>query len=162
MPRIEQSITILAPVGRVYEIARDVEAFPQFMADLRSLVVLERSEDNRRTVTEWVGYISAVKLPVRWVQEDLWNETTYRDDFHLLRGDMDRMEGYWQFVPETSAEASGHTASEARTRFDSVVDYEINIPMIGPMIKTLIKKLMTENLNATLNAIKNRAEQGTS
>ena len=150
MPRIEQSVTIQAPVSRVYEIARDVEAFPQFMADLRSLVVLERSEDNLRTVTEWVGYISAVKLPVRWVQEDHWDDVAYRDDFHLLRGDMDKMEGYWQFVTENE--------SGQQTRFDSVVDYEINIPMIGPMIKTLIKRLMTENLQATLAAIKQRAE----
>jgi len=153
MPRIEQSVTIQAPIARVYEIARDVEAFPQFMADLRSLTVLERSPDNRRTVTEWLGYISAVKLPVRWVQEDLWNDVAYRDDFHLIRGDMDRMEGYWQFVSDRETGTA--------TRFDSVVDYEINIPMIGPMIKTLIKKLMTENLQATLAAIKQRAEENT-
>ena len=81
MPRIEQTILINAPIAHVYEVARDVEAFPEFMADLRSLKVLERSPDNTRTVTEWVGFIPAVKLSMRWTQEDVWNDDAYRDDF---------------------------------------------------------------------------------
>jgi ribosome-associated toxin RatA of RatAB toxin-antitoxin module len=148
MPRIEQSVEIDAPIARVYTIARDVEAFPQFMADLQSLAVLERSPDDRRTVTEWVGIIHAFKMKIKWTQEDLWNAETYRDDFKMLQGDMDRMEGYWQFEP----------VSESRTRFVSVVDYDFNVPMVGPMVKGLVKKLMTENLQSTLDAIKRRAE----
>jgi ribosome-associated toxin RatA of RatAB toxin-antitoxin module len=148
MPRIEQSVMIDAPVERVYQIARDVEAFPQFMADLQSLTVLERSPDGSRTVTEWVGLISAFKMKVRWTQEDVWDDQAHRDTFRMLKGDMDRMEGYWQFTPQ----------GDGRTRFDSVVDYEYNVPLIGQQIQNLVKKLMTENLQATLNAIKERAE----
>lgn len=148
MPLIEQSIQIMAPIAKVYEVARDVEAFPQFMADLQSLNVLERSPDNRRTVTEWVGLISAVKMKMRWTQEDLWDDAAYRDDFRMLHGDMDRMEGSWEFIAE----------GDEQTRFVSVVDYEYNVPMVGAMVKGLIKKLMTENLQATLEAIKKRAE----
>src|SRR5580698_3935988 len=149
MPRIEQSVEIDAPIAHVFRIARDVEAFPQFMADLQSLKVLERSPDDRRTVTEWVGVINAFKMKVKWTQEDLWDESACRDTFRMLHGDMDRMEGHWQFVSE----------GEGRTRFDSVVDYEYNVPMVGPMVKGLVKKLMTENLQATLNAIKGQAEK---
>ena|SRR5579862_7557020 len=152
MPRIEQSVTIEAPVAKVWAVAREIEAFPQFMADLQSLKVIERSPDDRRTVTEWVGLIAAFKMKVKWTQEDLWDESAHRDTFRMLQGDMDRMEGTWQFVSE----------AEGRTRFDSVVDYEYNVPMVGPMVKGLIKKLMTENLQATLNAIKARAEQSVS
>ncbi len=147
MPRIEQTILINAPIVHVYEVARDVEAFPEFMADLKSLKVLERSPDNARTVTEWVGFIPAVKLSMRWTQEDVWNDDTHRDDFQMITGDLKRMSGFWQF-----------TETDAQTRFDSVVDYDIDIPMIGPMIKSLVKKLMTDNLQATLEAIKKRAE----
>ena len=148
MPRIEQSVEIDAPIAQVYRIARDVEAFPQFMADLQSLTVLERSPDDTRTVTEWVGVIQAFKMKIRWTQEDLWKADAYRDDFRMIQGDMDRMEGYWQFEP----------LSETRTRFLSVVDYDFNVPMVGPMVKGLVKKLMTENLQSTLEAIKKRAE----
>ncbi len=148
MPRIEQTVTIQAPIAHVYQIARDVETFPQFMADLRSLKVLERAPDGSRTVTEWTGLIREFKMTVTWTQEDNWNDALFRDDFKMLQGDMDKMEGYWQFRSE-----------EDGTHFDSVMEYEYEVPLIGPMIKSLIKKKMTENLQATLEAIKKRAEE---
>lgn len=150
MPRIEQSVEIAAPVSTVYAIARDVERFPEFMADLQSLKVLERSPDGARTVTEWVGLVREFKLTIKWTQEDHWDDTACRDDFQMLQGDMDRMAGSWQF---TALETN-------KTRFDSVLEYEYDVPLIGPMVKNLIKKKMTENLQATLNAIKRKAESG--
>ena len=152
MPRIEQSVQIAAPIEHVYRIARDVEAFPQFMPDLQSLTVQERSPDGSRTVTTWVGLIREFNMTVKWTQEDLWNDTACRDDFHLLQGDMDRMDGSWQFTSEGANQ----------TRFDSVVDYDYNVPLIGPMVKNLIKKKMTDNLQATMDAIKRRSEETTS
>jgi uncharacterized membrane protein len=148
MPRIEQSVTIDAPVAHVYRIAKNVEMFPQFMEDLQSLTVLERSPDGDRTTTEWVGLIREFRMNVKWVQEDRWDDATYRDEFVMLRGDMDRMEGYWQF-----SSPAGDV-----TRFDSMVDYEYNVPLIGPMVKSLIKKKMMDNLQATMDAIKRQAE----
>ncbi|HLK61153.1 MAG TPA: SRPBCC family protein [Chthonomonadaceae bacterium] len=148
MPRIEQSVIIQAPIAHVYRIARDVEAFPQFMEDLQSLTVKERDPDGLRTVTEWVGLIREFKMTVKWVQEDRWNDETYRDDFVMLTGDMDSMSGYWQFTPEGDG-----------TRFDSLVDYEYNVPLIGSMVKNLIKKKMTDNLQSTMDAIKRKAEE---
>ncbi|HZT43095.1 MAG TPA: SRPBCC family protein [Chthonomonadaceae bacterium] len=151
MPRIEQSVQIDAPIEHVYRIAKDVEAFPQFMPDLQSLTVQERSPDGSRTVTTWVGLIREFNMTVKWTQEDLWNDVTHRDDFHMLQGDMDRMDGSWQFT----------AVGENRTRFDSVVDYDYNVPLIGPMVKNLIKKKMTDNLQATMDAIKRRSEETT-
>lgn len=149
MPRIEQSVEISAPIAAVYRVAKNVEAFPEFMADLQSLTVRERSPDGTRTVTDWVGLIREFKMTVKWTQEDRWNDAAYRDDFTQLSGDMDRMEGHWQFTPEGANQ----------TRFDSVVDYEYDVPLIGPMVKNLIKKKMTDNLQATMDAIKRKAEE---
>lgn len=150
MPIIEQTIEIKAPIASVWEIARNVEAFPQFMSDLQSLTLQDRSPDGKRTVTEWVGMINAVKMKVRWTQEDVWDDANYSDTFKLIQGDMDRMEGTWKFLP----------ISQNLTRFESVVDYDLNVPMVGPMVKGLIKKLMTQNLQSTLDAIKQKAESG--
>ena len=149
MPRIEQSVTINAPIAHVYRIAKNVEMFPGFMEDLQSLSVLERSPDGTRTTTEWVGLIREFRMNVKWVQEDRWDDVAFRDDFVMLRGDMDRMEGYWQFVAPDANE----------TRFDSMVDYDYNVPLIGPMVKSLIKKKMTDNLQATMDAIKRQSEE---
>jgi uncharacterized membrane protein len=150
VPKIEQSVVIDAPIEHVYKIARDVEAFPQFMQDLKSLTLLERSPDGARTVTEWVGLIREFKMTIKWTQEDLWDAAAHRDVFTMLHGDMDSMSGVWQFSPEDAG----------RTRFDSSVEYEYNVALIGPMVKNLIKKKMTDNLADTLNAIKKKAEEG--
>jgi ribosome-associated toxin RatA of RatAB toxin-antitoxin module len=149
MPRIEQSVTITAPIAHVYRIAKNVEAFPQFMADLQSLTLKERSPDGKRTVTDWVGLIREFKMTVKWTQEDRWDDSAYRDEFVMLQGDMDKMEGFWQFTAEDAN----------RTRFDSVVEYEYNVPLIGPMVKSLIKKKMTDNLQATMDSIKRQSEE---
>ena len=148
MPLIEQSVTIHAPIEHVYRIAKNVEAFPDFMEDLQSLTVLERTPDATKTTTEWVGLIREFRMTVKWVQDDVWDDHKFRDDFVMLRGDMDRMEGFWQFTSE----------APGVTRFDSSVDYEYNVPLIGPMVKSLIKKKMTDNLQATMDGIKRQSE----
>ena len=51
---------------------------------------------------------------------------------------------------------------DSQTRFDSQVDYEYNVPLIGPMVKNLIKKKLTDNLQATMDAIKRKAEEAAS
>lgn len=147
MPRIEQKRLINAEVERVFGVARDIESFPRFMPDLQSLVVQERSEDGCRTVSEWVGIIREFKMTIKWVQEDVWDMETRRDQFRLLKGDLNRMEGHWQF-----------TAQDGKTLFESVVDYEYNVPLIGPMIKALIHKKMVQNLDSMMKAIQQRAE----
>ncbi len=147
MPKIAITLDVNAPVDTVYAVARRVEDFPTFMEDLQSLTVLERSDDGNRTVTEWVGIVREFRMTIRWVQEDVWDPARYRDDFRLIKGDLDSMVGYWQFIP-----------TENGTRFECVLDYEYNVPLIGPMIKALIKKKMTENLEAQMRAIKQRAE----
>ncbi len=149
MPRIELSVQIDAPVERAYAVARDVETFPEIMDDLQSLTVLERSDDGNRTVTEWVGIVREFKMTIKWTQEDKWDPVAHRDDYVMIKGDMDSMAGYWQFTEDGGG-----------TRFDSVLDYEYNVPLIGPMIKALIRKKLEANLLAQMQAIKARAEQG--
>jgi uncharacterized membrane protein len=147
MPRIELNTRMDAPIARAFAVARDVETFPDFMEDLQSLTVLERSDDGNRTITEWVALIREFKMTVKWTQEDIWDPIKFRDEFRLIKGDMDSMSGYWQF-----------TETGNSTSFDSVVEYEYNVPLIGTMIKALIRKKMEANLSAQMQAIRERAE----
>jgi len=147
MPRLEHKIVVNADIARVFEIARDVEAFPSIMDDLQSITVLERSDDGCRTITEWVGLIKQFQMKLKWQQEDIWNPTIFRDDFRAIKGDVDELSGFWQF-----------TTVDNRTEFESVVDYEVNVPLVGPLVKNLIKKLMDANIASQMNAIKHKAE----
>jgi ribosome-associated toxin RatA of RatAB toxin-antitoxin module len=148
MPRIESSLVIDAPRDTVLTIARDNERFPEFMADVRSLVVTERSADGLRIVSDWVGIVPRFGTKIKWTEEDVWDLDRGTCTFRQLAGDYDRFEGVWTLTDE----------SPSRTRFDSWLEYELEIPLVGALIKTIVQKLIQANLDATLAAIKARSE----
>jgi ribosome-associated toxin RatA of RatAB toxin-antitoxin module len=145
MPSVETSVWINAPIERVYAIAKDNRSFPDFMADVKSLDIVE-SEGNR-VVSDWVGVISAFGIKVRWRQEDIWDDHAYSCAFRQLKGDYDQLQGTWSFKEENGG-----------TRFDSSLDYEYHVPMVGAVIKGVIHKLVIDNMESVLGAIKKRAE----
>jgi uncharacterized membrane protein len=147
MPRVESSILIKAPRETVITVAKDNESFPEYMADVQSITVREKSEGGNRVVSEWVGIVPKFGNRITWVEEDVWEGGTCT--FRQLSGDYNEFSGVWSFVEE-----SPHV-----TRFDSYLDYRLEIPLVGPLIKTIIQKTMQNNLDATLRAIKERAEE---
>ena len=149
MPEITNTIEIAAEPDRVYRTARDVESFPVFMPDVESVRVLERSDDGRRLVTDWVGLLPEFRLKVRWAEEDLWDDDTRTCRFTQVRGDFKSYSGTWQFRP-----------SHQGTVFESVVRYEIEIPLVGPLIQGVIKKKMRENVGRLQEALKRHVEEG--
>lgn len=152
MPHIENDVLVNAPLETVYALAKDVEAFPEFMPDVESVVVTERSADGQRTVTDWVGVASDFKLKIRWTEEDLWDDTAHTCRFSQIKGDYQQYGGMWTFTSD----------AEGNTRFASAIDYEIEIPLIGSLLKALIAKLMRENTQRILEAVKRRAESASS
>lgn len=145
MPTVETSVWINAPLERVYAIAKDNRSFPEFMKDVKSLTVIE--EDGSRIVSEWVGLIPQFMLKVRWTQEDVWDDANHICTFKQVKGDYDSLSGDWKFVEENGG-----------TRFDSVVDYEYNVPTLGPLVKKVIYGIVVKNMENVLGAIKGRAE----
>ncbi len=148
MPRVESSLIINASRERVIAIARDNASFPEFMADVKSLVVTETSPDGLRVVSDWVGIVQKFGITVRWTEEDVWDLDEGTCTFRQTKGDYDEFGGVWTF-----------TAQDAdATRFDSHLDYVLEIPLVGPLVKTLVHKIIQSNLDATLAAIKSRSE----
>ena len=147
MPRIESSITINGDIDRVYALARDIESFPEFMPDVKSINVVERSEDGNRTVVDWVGIVKEFKTFVKWTEEDIWDDVARTCTFSLLKGDYSKYSGFWKF-----------TDLGGRTRFDSEIEVEYDVPLIGALIKGLIAKKMKDNVDNMLAAIKAKVE----
>jgi ribosome-associated toxin RatA of RatAB toxin-antitoxin module len=147
MPTIDISTVIAAPIERVYAIAQDNASYPDFMKDVQSVTLVERS--GNRVVSDFVGIVSAFNLKVRWREEDVWDDSTHSSAFRQLEGDYDSMCGTWQFL-ET---AEG-------VRFDQHLEYEYNVPTLGPLVKKVVQSLVTKNLENLAKAIKERAEAG--
>ena len=143
MASVEASTVIRAPLDRVYALAKDVERFPQFMPDLESVSILERTPGG--TVTQWVGVVQGRKI--RWVEEDAWDDARHTCVFRQRSGDFSRYEGSWTF--ETTPEG---------TRTALAVEYELDIPLAGPLLSTLVKVLMRKNCESMLAALKGQLE----
>ncbi len=145
MPTIETSTWINAPIETVYEVAKNNEAFPEFMDDVESLEIVSKTGDT--IVSAWVGKISAFGVKVRWTQEDTWDDNSHTCHFKQLKGDYDQMSGIWQFK-----EVNGGT------QFESTLLYEYRVPGLGPLVGKVVYGLVVKNMEGVLNAIKTRAE----
>ncbi len=147
MPTIESKIVIAQPVAEVYALAKDIERFPEFMADVEKVEILE--DDPPRRVSHWVGSVKEFNRTIQWTEEDYWDDEAYVCTFVQLEGDFSEYRGRWEFseVPEG-------------TRVHIEVEYEYNIPLLGALIKNLLRKKMQQNTDAMLAALKEKAEQG--
>lgn len=145
MPTVETTVLIDAPIEKVYAIAKDNRSFPDFMADVQSLVIVEEAPP--KVVSDWVGIVPSFGLKVRWRQEDLWDDAAHRCEFKQLSGDYDKLEGTWDFATEGSG-----------TRFNSVLEYEYRVPGLGPLVAKVVHKIVINNMESVLSAIKKRAE----
>jgi len=149
LPRVESSIVIDGPLEAVYALAKRVETFPEFMPDVKSVTVLERSEDGLRTVVEWVGIVKEFKTTIKWTEEDIWDDSAKTCVFSMVKGDYQSYSGKWSF-----SDLGG------KTKFDSEIDFEYEVPLVGALIKGLIAKKMKDNLDNMLAAIKRKVESG--
>jgi len=149
VPVVESSVVINAPFQKVWETAMAVDEFPKFMDDVRDLKVVERSDDGLRTVTDWTAEVKEFKMAVRWKEEDVWDTSERTCRFRMLSGDYAKYEGVWTFKDLGD-----------KVEFNSMLDYEYNVPLIGPLIKNLIAAKMRQNAENLLQAIKAQSEKG--
>lgn len=147
MSIVNSTIEINGPIDQVYALAKNVEAFPEFMPDVKSINVIERSEDGNRLVTEWVGIVKEFRTTIKWTEEDIWDDQAHTCTFTLVKGDYTKYAGKWTF-----------TDLGGKTRFDSEIEVEYDVPLVGALIKGIIAKKMKENVDNMLAAIKGRVE----
>ncbi len=145
MPTAESEIVIERPVAEVYALAQDIERFPEFMADVQSVEILE--DDPPRRVSRWTGVIKEFNRTVEWTEEDYWDDEAHVCTFVQLEGDFSEYSGRWEFVEVPEG-----------TRMRLEVNYEYDVPLIGALIKNLLHKKMQQNTDAMLAALKEEAE----
>ena len=143
MAQVMATTIIRAPLADVYRVAKDVEKFPEFMPDVQSIRVLDRS--GGRVTVEWIGVMQGRKI--RWVEEETWDDAAHRSAFRLVEGDFSKFEGSWSFevVPEGTQISLG-------------LDYEMELPLAGALLSNLLKVLVRKNLESMLASLKGQLE----
>ena len=144
MPYVESKINIKGQGQKIYDIIKDMAAYPSFMKDLVSVEILERGDNY--TVSHWVSNVDGRKIV--WTERD----TFYPDDLKITYaqtdGDLKKMEGQWIIQPQGE-----------ECEVSLVVDFECGIPMIAGLLNHILNKKDRENSENMLSAIKEQIEK---
>ncbi|MBC7328771.1 SRPBCC family protein [bacterium] len=145
MPFVEKEIEIHAPFEKVFQIAKNVEEYSQFMPSIKSVRVLE--EEGNRRITEWIGRVEELGRTITWKEEDVWDQERGECRFRSLEGDFNKYEGIWLF------QKKGDT-----TLVSLRIEYEMHIPLIGALLQGLIRRKVEESASDMLEGLKERCE----
>ncbi len=148
MPTFEVDLSVNASPKKTFEVAQDIEKFPEFAPELKAVTVLARN--GGKVVSKWVGTAEVVGI-VRdfvWEEEDEWDKEKLKCKFRLIRGDLKAYEGEWSFLP-------GETGG---TLCRLEISYELGIPLLGAMLEKLIHDKIVDSSKSILSAVKKLAE----
>lgn len=143
MPYVETAIDIAAPARAIYELAKDMERYPEFMPDVETVKVLKR--EGNSTTTRWKTLVE--EAPIEWTEVDIFDDERTRIDYQLIEGDLDKFEGAWTFEERDGV-----------THVVLGVDYDFGVPTLAELIGPTLQKKVEENSLMMLTALKTRAE----
>ena len=144
---VQNSMEIKGPLQQVYALAKDVYSYPEFMPDIKSIKVIERSENGNRIVSEWAGLVKEFGAIIEWTAEDIWDDQANTCKSSILKSNYYTYMGQWTFTDLGDG-----------TRVDSEIEIDCDIPRIGTHVKKFIAKKMQANLDHMLTSIKARVE----
>ena len=151
MGLVKAQVVVDATREIVFEMARRVEDYPDFMPDVEEVSVLERNDKTGFAKVKWIAKVEvgSISKKVRWVEEERWDPKELKGDFNQLEGDYKFYDGNWRFG----------TTVDGKTALTLEVDFDLGLPLVGPLINKLLDKLMLNNIQGMLNAIKKRVEE---
>ena len=141
------SIEIDAPAPLVFELARDLQRWPELLPHYRSVRVLEQRGDRR--LVEMAAWRD--RIPVRWWAEQILYPDEPRIVFRHLRGPTRGMDVEWSFAPRSDG-------TYVAIRHELTLGW----PLIGELVADrVIGRLFVDNIaGKTLRRIKALAEAG--
>jgi len=145
MPYVETAIDIAAPARAIYELAKDMERYPEFMPDVEVVKVLKR--EGNTTTTRWKTLVE--EAPIEWTEVDVFDDARNRIDYRLIEGDLDKFEGAWTFEERDGV-----------THVVLGVEYDFGVPTLAELIGPTLQKKVEENSLMMLTALKTQAEKG--
>lgn len=143
MPFVEASIVVKGDKKAVYELAKNMEQFPQFMPDVERVEVVQRAE--KSTVTEWAANIDGA--PINWRERDEFDDDEPSIKYKLIEGDLDKFEGVWTFSEVPEGTCVGLT-----------VEYDLGISEFEELIGPILREKVLGNAQKMLEAIKEKIE----
>ena len=146
MPYLEQEILINGNPRDIYDIAVDMEKFPEFMEDVEEVNILERN--GTVNISEWVTNIDGT--PIIWTEEDRFDSDKLCITYKMIEGDLDKFEGEWKFTPTDNG-----------CQVVLSVDYDFGMPSLTELIGATLESKLRENCQMMLSGMKKKIEGST-
>ena len=143
MIHLDHSIVIRSSIGKVYEIAENIEKFPEFMPHVKTSSIIKKQGNKRQVVMTAV--VNGIKS--HWISAST-TEKNKRIQYSQVKGTCKVMGGEWFFemIPEG-------------TKITLIHNFDVGWPVIGNLIGRLIVKNWVDKYSRlTLGHIKTKAE----
>ena len=144
MPFVETKTVISGNIDDIYNIVKNMEAYPSFMNDLESVTILEKGADY--TLSHWVSNVDGRRIV--WTEKDNFYDAEKRITYKQTEGDLKKMEGEWRLAE-----------TEQGTEITLTVDFEFGIPMIAGLLNPILKMKVRDNSENMLAAVKAKVEE---
>jgi len=142
MPRVDVELVLTAPIAKVWEAIKSVEAYPSYMSTVRSVEVLDT--DGAKRTCAWSVLLKGSIL--QWTEIDVIHDERWTIEFDQIDGDLDQFVGFWSATPQADG--------TVRTRL--LVDFEIGIPVLADMLNPVAARALAENAETMLREIESR------
>jgi ribosome-associated toxin RatA of RatAB toxin-antitoxin module len=147
MPEVRIDLEVKAPIEKVWLTILDLERYEESMETVRSVRVVEETDDTHRQAA-WSVLLKGSVL--EWVEEEDLDHEAHTVVFKQVRGDLDHFDGRW------ALEALGSD----KTRVIFEVEFEIGIPMLADMLNPVAQRSLQENCTEMLQGIERAAAVG--
>ena len=142
--QVRFSVIVKAKRRKIYNVIKHMEKFPEFMTYVKKVKIVERQED--KCVSNW--QIMVETLPIKWQQEDVFDEEAKRLRFRMLKGDFSGYQGEWTL----SDTDDGTTLS-----FSCIFNWGMAI--LEKYVKAVLENKARRYIHGMLLAVKKRAEE---
>ena len=142
MPRVTVSMDVLAPIDEVWSAVKDIEAYPNFMENVRHVEITDEYGDARDS--NWSTLLKGSVL--EWKELERIDDESMTITFNQLDGDLDKFDGFWSLTPGDNGSVN--------VTLD--VEFEIGIPLLAEMLNPVAARALRENSQTMLREIECR------
>jgi len=143
MSKIEKSITIDAPVKKVFEYTSNAEMMPEWLPGMVEVKDINRTEEGVGSNYKWIYKMAGMRFDGETTTEEYVPE---KKMVARSKGGVNSL-WTWSFEPYNNG-----------TKIDLVIDYTIPIPVLGKIAEAIILKQNIREADLALANIKAKME----
>lgn len=143
MPKIERSITINAPVSKVFEYIADPKLTPEWLPGMIETKDIKQTEDGVGSTHNWIYKMSGMTFEGKNITDEF-----IKDKKIVIRSEGSiKTLWNWNFNPQDNS-----------TKLDLSVEYTVPMPVLGKLAEKIVLKQNEREADLALENIKAKME----